>query len=110
MRSGEADSPEGKWSLGLAGSTLSVYEQESGPADPLRPLSHPASDMNPIRRWENGGAGLVLLLCLRGAGPESLSGSLQDTQPHKTGSTSLFLPPLEKPRDAGAPASTKGCP
>lgn len=100
------DSPGGKWSLGLAGSTLCVYEQESGPADPLRPLSHPASDTNPIRLWENGAAGLLLLLSLWGAGPESFSGSLQDTQPHKTS----FLPPLEKPRDAGAPASTKVCP
>lgn len=44
------------------------------------------------------------------AGPESLSGSPQDTQPYKTGSTSCLLTPSEKPGDAGAPECTKGCP
>lgn len=39
-----------------------------------------------------------------------MSGSLQDTQPYKTGSISSFLPPLVKPGDATGPKSTKGYP
>lgn len=61
------DSRKGKWSLGLAGSVLCVYEQESHvgvwACRLLKALFHPGSEMNQVRPWKDVHARLVLLLC-----------------------------------------------
>lgn len=73
VRRGEVDSRKGKWSLGLAGSVLCVYEQESHAevwaCRLFKALFHIGSEMNQVRPWEDVHARLVLLLCEE-AGPE----------------------------------------
>ena len=59
------DSHEGKWSLGLAGSALCVYEQEPHtgvwPCRLCRAPFHPMSEMNQVRPCGKVRASSILL-------------------------------------------------
>lgn len=58
VRIREVASPQGKWSLSLAGPRLCLDSLESHtgvwPSSPFNTLSHPAADMNHIRSREEG--------------------------------------------------------
>lgn len=109
VRKGEADSHEGKWSLGLAGCALCIYEQESHTgvwsSTLFKASFHPVCDMNQISPWEK--AHWLCCSACEQAGPERLSASLQGAQLTRPAPS---LPPSEKLGDTMSPKATKGCP